>query len=84
MGIHKAFFLLKLRLLVLNCTIEVFLIFLIVVDPNIIIIKVDQRSLLIRCKKMVFFLIINSFKWLDWTVIKWRWTKVSQTRMTCL
>ena len=47
MGIYKTLFLLELRILVLYCTAEMLFIFFVIVDPNVVVIEINQWSLLV-------------------------------------
>lgn len=44
---------------------------------DIFIFNVDERSFLVRSKKHVLFVIVDSFKWLDAAVIEVRRTDIS-------
>jgi flagellar biogenesis protein FliO len=67
-----------------DSAIQVFLVFLVGVNSDIVIIKVDERSFLIGCKEMVFLLIISSFEGLDRTIIKGRRSQVSRAGVSAL
>jgi flagellar biogenesis protein FliO len=84
MRTYKIFLILNLGLLMFDSAIKVFLVFLVGVNSDIVIIKVDERSFLIGCKEMVFLLIISSFEGLDRTIIKGRRSQVSRAGVSAL
>jgi len=73
----------KFWILMLYCATQVFLIFFVLVDSNIVIIKIDKRSFLVCRKKMVLFLVVSPFKRLNRTIVKVGWTKICCTAMPC-
>ena len=66
----ELFLLLELRLIMFDGAAEMFLMLL--VDSNVVVVKVDQRSFLIRCKEVIFPVIIDPFERLNRVVVE-RW-----------
>lgn len=76
-------FILKFRFLVLDSATEMFFMFFLSVQSNIIIVEIDQRSLFVRSKEVILSVIVGPFEGFDRVVVEgWR-AKVCRTGMTC-
>ena len=69
---HKYFLFFDFIFFVFDCTTQMFFMFLLRMNTNIVIVKINKRSFLLRTKKVIFSIIIHSFKWLHCRIVK-RW-----------
>jgi hypothetical protein len=59
----ELFLLFELRLIMFDGAAEMFL--MLFVDSNVVVVKVDQRSFLVRCKEVIFSVIVDPFERLN-------------------
>lgn len=72
MRVGEWLLLFKFRLIMFDGAAEMF--FMLLVDTNIIVVKIDQRSLLICGKKVVFPVIVDPLERFNWVIVKRWWT----------